>query len=230
MSSGLDSSAAYDFLSRNHTVIPIFFNHGTEESKKAQDFLHNFFFHLAAKPNGRVFKSLQIGIIKNPAKPKDKSWEEYWREERYKFFEEVIEKNTKYCPGPDCTGECKEDQPFFITAHHLDDAAEGYLFGALNGTPKLIKYDNGIVKRPFLLNTKKDLLDWCRTHKVPFLEAESNQNTKFKRNYIRKEIMPRALEVNPGFLKVIKKKILEKLAHDGDFHDKEVAYKQLKGL
>ncbi len=204
VSGGVDSAVAYDFLSRNHEVIPVFFNHGTDESIQAHLFLQDFF--RVGMVDKKGMPKLIEGTIKSPAKPKGKSWEEYWREERYGFFKEVIDMNTG---SVDFGWTHIEQKPFFITCHHLNDAAEGYLFGALNGTPKIIKYDNGTCKRPFLLNTKKDLLDWAKAHKVPFLEADSNKDTKYKRNYIRHELMPKALEVNPGFLKVIKKKVLD---------------------
>lgn len=204
-SGGIDSMASYDFLSRNHEVIPVFFNHGTDESNEAEFFLQDYF--RVGCPGKKGIPKLISGKIKNPNKPKDKSWEEYWREERYKFFREVITMNTG---SVDFGWTHIEQKPFFITCHHLSDAAAGYLFSALHGTPKLLEYWNGLIYRPFLLNTKKDLLDWAEKHKVPYLEADSNKDVKFKRNLINIELLPKALEVNPGFLTVIRKKILNR--------------------
>jgi tRNA(Ile)-lysidine synthase TilS/MesJ len=43
---------------------------------------------------------------------------------------------------------------------------------------------------------------------VPWVEDDSNTDTCYTRNYIRHELMPHALEVNPGLHKVVKKKVL----------------------
>jgi tRNA(Ile)-lysidine synthase len=78
----------------------------------------------------------------------------------------------------------------------------------MNGTGKIIPYENKNVVRPFRLNKKKDLKLWCELKNVPFLEDKTNKDITFTRNYIRHKLMPHALKVNPGLHKVIKKKVI----------------------
>jgi tRNA(Ile)-lysidine synthase TilS/MesJ len=40
---------------------------------------------------------------------------------------------------------------------------------------------------------------------VPWIEDESNKNSRYTRNYIRNELMPHALRVNPGLHTLVKK-------------------------
>lgn len=178
-SGGVDSMAAADFLRRNHDLELIFFDHGTETSHKARDFLESY-----AKNEELV---LHVGNITRE-KHQRESQEEYWRNERYKYLHSFSENQV-------------------ITCHHLDDCVETWLFSSLNGNGKLLPYSNQNVFRPFRLNRKRVFEEWCRDKNVPWIEDESNSNTSYMRNYIRHELMPRALHVNPGLHKVVMKKI-----------------------
>ena len=129
-----------------------------------------------------------IGNI-SQSKPKDQSWEEYWRNERYQFLHSF-------------------DKPV-ITAHNLNDQMENWLFTGFHGQSRLIPYRNKNVIRPFLPTLKSNLIDWCKNKNVPWLEDPSNQNTNFMRNKIRHDILPEVVKVNPGFDKVIFKKVLQ---------------------
>lgn len=137
----------------------------------------------------KFMDSLLVGRIQS-VKSKDQSMEEHWRIERYKYLK------TMNAP--------------VITAHHLDDSVETWVWSSMHGTPKLPEYFNGVVYRPFLLNRKAEFESWCKRKNVEWIEDESNKNTKFTRNYIRHEMMPLVLRVNPGIHKVVRKKLLEK--------------------
>ena len=179
-SGGVDSCAAVDFLSRKHDVICAFFHPGTENSERAYKFVANFC-------NDRKL-SLIFARISEPDVPKGISQEEHWRDQRYTFLRTL---------GP------------VITAHHLDDCVETYIHSALNGTPKVIPMIRNNVLRPFLTTRKSELISWCQRHDVPWIEDTSNQDSKYMRNYIRNELMPHALRVNPG-LHTLVKKVVEK--------------------
>lgn len=120
-------------------------------------------------------------------KPSNQSQEEFWRNERYSFFHSF-------------------EVPI-VTCHHLDDCVETWIWSSLHGEGKIIPYSNKNVIRPFRLNRKTEFLNWSRNHDVKWLEDDSNTDTRFMRNFIRHELMPKALVVNPGLHKVIKKKI-----------------------
>jgi len=185
-SGGVDSMAVVDFLMRNHNVSILFFDHGTDASRDACEFLMDRY-----APSVRLAgMGFQIGNI-NRLKNKTESWEEYWREQRYEWFHSF-------------------DEPV-ITCHHLDDCMETWIFTSLHGEGKIIPYQNKNVIRPFRLNRKSEFVNWCRNKNVPWVEDSSNEDTKYMRNYIRQEIMPKALVVNPGLSKTISKKVKESL-------------------
>lgn len=178
-SGGVDSVAIVDFLSRKHEVVCAFYHHGTENSERALEFVSKF----CTERNLPMF----LGLL-NKDKPKDKSYEEFWREERYQFLSTL---------GP------------VITGHHLDDCVETYLWSSLHGKPKLPKLIRGNVLRPFLTTRKSELISWCERRNLNWCHDASNENERFTRNYIRKNIVPHALHVNPGLYKTVKK-IVEK--------------------
>ena len=185
-SGGVDSMAAVDLLKNNHEVNLLFFNHGTKTSADALEFLSDY-----TKRNNTEYDlkiSLQVGSITRD-KATDQSWEEYWRIQRYEWFHSF-------------------DHPV-ITCHHLDDCVETWIWSSLHGEGKIIPYANRNVIRPFRLNRKCVFTNWARNKNVPWIEDESNNDNKYMRNFIRHEIMPKALVVNPGLHKVIAKKVKE---------------------
>lgn len=184
-SGGADSMAVLDFLSNNHEVTALFIHHGTATSSKAMKFLENYVD--AAEMLGKNKIKLRIeGFF--PIRPVGVSKEEWWRNERYKIFHDTVEQ--------------------VITAHHLDDCMETWIWSSLNGEGKIIPYANKNVIRPFRANRKYQFENWCVCHNVPWIEDETNKDTKHIRNYIRHELMPHALHVNPGLAKVIRKKVM----------------------
>lgn len=180
-SGGVDSMAALDFLKNNHDVIVLHVNHGTSHGLLGLDFVENYCV------NNNI--NFQYTTIKK-SKPKDQSYEEFWRNERYEFFSIFTERPV-------------------ITCHHLDDCAETWIFSSLHGEGRIIPYRRNNVIRPFRLNRKRDLELWANLNNVPYIEDPSNNDTTYKRNYIRHTMMAHALEINPGLHKTIKKKVLE---------------------
>ena len=178
-SGGVDSVAVLDFLSKNHEVDAAFFHHSTDNSDNAFDFVWNFC-------RDRDI-TLTVGYIRNQ-KPKELSWEEHWRNERYAFLE-----NFEYV----------------VTGHHLNDCIETYIWSTMHGTPKVIPDTRKNVHRPFLLNPKQEFIDWCNRKELNWCQDYSNENTDYMRNYIRKHVVEHAYHINPGIEKVIKRLITD---------------------
>jgi tRNA(Ile)-lysidine synthase len=190
-SGGVDSMAITHFLSKNHNCALVFFDHGTETSTEAKEFLEGFVHEKNSEYRSLPFAttlSLKVGKI-NRKKDSSESWEEYWRNQRYEYFHSF------------------EDQ--IITGHHLDDCVETWVWGSLHGLGKIVPYRNRNVIRPFRLNRKVEFVNWCRKHNVPWIEDSSNEDTGFMRNFIRKELIEKCLVVNPGLHKVIRKKVMD---------------------
>jgi tRNA(Ile)-lysidine synthase len=179
-SGGVDSMCALTYLANKpyRKVTAVFFHHATEHSEKSWLWLKKYLLELNIP--------LVFGGIISPKPPK-KSQEHYWRDERYKFLHSL--------PGP------------VITAHHLDDCVETWLFSAMHGQPKTIPYANRNVVRPFLLNKKEEMISWCEFKGIKWIEDASNNDVKYMRNLIRHRIVPEALKVNPGLHKVIARQV-----------------------
>lgn len=178
-SGGVDSVAVVDFLSKKHEVACAFFHHGTENSERALKFVGEFC-------ADRKLPLLLDVLIQD--KPKHLSYEEFWRDERYKFLSKL---------------------GTVITAHHLDDCVETYLWSAIHGKPKVPNIIRGNIIRPFLTTPKSEFIDWCVRKDLNWCEDLSNEDERYTRNYIRKHLVPHALKVNPGLHKTVKK-IVEK--------------------
>ena len=177
-SGGVDSMAALDFLSNNHNVTIVFFDHGTPTSREALEYVS-----VQAKKYDCGFMYGQI----SREKCNDESQEEYWRNERYKFFHSI--------------------NGTVVTGHHLDDCVETWVWSSMHGTGKIIPYANRNVVRPFRMTRKRDLELWADLKNVSHVEDDTNADTCYTRNYIRHEMMPHVLQVNPGIHKTILKKV-----------------------
>jgi tRNA(Ile)-lysidine synthase len=181
-SGGIDSMVVTNFLQQGRRNIKLaYFNHDTKHSLKAQTFVEKY----ATKNNLDLF----IGSIKG-VKGK-RSMEEFWRDERYSFFNRI-----------------KTD--FLLTCHHLDDAVETWIMSSLHGQCKLIPYNRPPnVYRPFLMTSKKVIREYAEKKKIDWIEDPSNNRTEYIRNHIRHSLMPGVLKVNPGIRTTIRKKLIE---------------------
>jgi len=182
VSGGVDSMATLDFLRRNHEVEVFYFNHGTEYGERAEDLVRRYIM--------KYNLPFQIRGIAKGTKPKDMSKEEWWREERYKWIDMFSQHHLPV-----------------ITCHHLDDCVETWVWSSMHGTGKIIPYRRNNVIRPFRQTRKRDFELWANLHNVPYLEDDSNADVCYTRNYVRHEMMPHVLRINPGIHKTIAKKV-----------------------
>jgi len=186
VSGGVDSMAALDFLRRNHELEVFNFNHGTEHGKEAEDCVRRYV--------QKYDLPFQIRGISKQHKPKGMSQEDYWRQERYAWID--VYANT-YLP--------------VVTCHHLDDCVETWVWSSMHGTGKIVPRKRGNVVRPFRQTRKRDFQLWADLNNIEYVEDSSNTDTSYIRNYVRHEMMPYVLRVNPGIYKTISKKVK---AHD----------------
>jgi|TARA_E500000318_G_scaffold67980_2_gene62749 tRNA(Ile)-lysidine synthase len=184
-SGGIDSMVFTHFLLQGKRKVKLaYFNHDTKHSQKAQTFVEKY----ANEKN----LDLIIGGVKG-VKGK-RSFEEFWRDERYDFFNSIR-------------------SSFIITCHHLDDCVETWLMTSFHGQGKLIPYKRGAnIYRPFLITRKKEIEKYAISKDLSWIEDPSNKNTIFTRNYVRHQVMPHVLRVNPGIRKTIFKKLIETYA------------------
>ncbi|MCI0560902.1 MAG: tRNA lysidine(34) synthetase TilS [Nitrososphaera sp.] len=188
LSGGIDSMSLLDFLRADghRNIKALYFHHGTEHGEKALDFLA-----LYCEFHGI---DLIVGEVTNE-KPPEYSWEQFWSQERYKFLQSF---------------------DFEIaTAHHLNDCAENYLWGMItNGNPRFIHYRKPMsnIVRPFLLVSKEEIKNRRDKRCIPWIEDPTNAEQDHFRNKIRHTLLPAALAINPGFLKMVARLYDERLA------------------
>jgi tRNA(Ile)-lysidine synthetase-like protein len=180
-SGGVDSMAVLDFLRNGKKNVRVaHFNHNTVHASEAEEVV------LKYCANHQI--PISVGRLSRERPPR-RSIEEFWRNERYDFF--------RTQPGP------------IVTAHHLGDVMEWWMFTALHGEPKLIPQsrEDCDVIRPFLTTSKRDFYRWAHKNSVSYIDDPSNDDDSFMRNHIRNNMMPMALKVNPGFEKTMIKKV-----------------------
>jgi tRNA(Ile)-lysidine synthase len=86
-----------------------------------------------------------------------------------------------------------------ITAQHADDQAETVLLQLLRGAgvaglaamAPLSRFGIGWLARPLLAYTRADLYEYAQQAGLHWIEDSSNANTRFARNFLRHEIIPR---------------------------------------
>ena len=103
------------------------------------------------------------------------------RKARYRVFEKIL---------------TRDDQ--LLLGHHSDDVAETLIMRLMRGTgpdgmegPKLKRsLGQGVLVRPFLGVSKKEILDYLKKHNIDYIKDDSNLSSDFDRNYLRNEIFP----------------------------------------
>jgi tRNA(Ile)-lysidine synthase len=108
------------------------------------------------------------------------------RELRYQWFKELIQKH---------------QYNYVLTAHHANDNTETLLVNLVRGTG--LKGLQGIpekqkqIVRPLLFATKVTIINYAAIHKLTYREDSSNQEVKYKRNFIRHKVIPELKKLNP---------------------------------
>jgi tRNA(Ile)-lysidine synthase len=88
---------------------------------------------------------------------------------------------------------------FIALAHHRDDQAETFMLQLLRGAGvkglsgmPVIRQQSGEpgYLRPLLDVDRSDILDWAKQRQLQWIEDESNQDSRYARNFLRHEILP----------------------------------------
>lgn len=192
VSSGPDSMCLLDILEKKtNKIVVCHINHNVrEESKEEEIFLRNY-----CKEKNLIFESMTID------KYEENNFENEARKKRYAFYEEILKKY--------------EAKHLFL-AHHGDDLIETVLMKIVRGSnlegyagiKEISNYKDYKIIRPLLSYTKEDILNYNKSHNIPYFIDNSNTNTKYTRNRYRKNILPLLKEednnVHKKFLKYSK--------------------------
>lgn len=182
-SGGYDSMCLLDVLSRLCTnVVAIHLNHNWrgQESLKDEKNCKHF-----CDEKGVKFYSETLSA-------KIQKTETAARTARYDFFEKCAEKfNSKV----------------IFTAHNANDNAETIIYRIAKGTGIYglcgIAEKRGIFYRPLLTVKRSEIEAYCKKHNLNPNNDSSNSDTKYKRNLIRKNILPQLGSINPNAIETI---------------------------
>lgn len=117
------------------------------------------------------------------------STQEAARKLRYEWLEEIRSKN---------------NYDYLLTAHHLDDSLETFLFNFAKGSGLKgllgIPAKNGPILRPLLGFSRTELEIYYSRKKLNHREDASNASDDYDRNKIRHQVIPVLKDINPALL------------------------------
>lgn len=90
-----------------------------------------------------------------------------------------------------------------VVAHNQNDQAETVLMhifrgSGLDGAKGIAS--SGKILRPLLNTTKAEIVSYANANGINFVHDETNDDTNYTRNFVRKEIMPKIEQIYPGAL------------------------------
>ena len=107
-------------------------------------------------------------------------------------------------------------------AHHADDSIETFFINLLRGTGLRgltgISSRFGHIIRPLMFASRKEILDYALSRRIPFREDSSNLSAKYLRNKVRLGVIPRMREIHPKFTFLMRRNI-KRLADAQHFID-----------
>lgn len=127
-----------------------------------------------------------------------------------------------------------------LTAQHADDQLETVLLALKRGSgpaglaamPERTPFAGGFHLRPLLTSTRQEIEDYGRLHRLGWVEDESNQDTRYDRNFLRHQITPLLVKRWPGIRKAVARsaalcgeqeallqELLKEKLHQAIYHD-----------
>jgi len=96
-------------------------------------------------------------------------------------------------------------------AHNADDNAETLMLNLLRGCGSRglrgMSADSGEfprrILRPLLGTSRAEILSWMQENSLSWREDSTNSDTAYKRNNLRKKVMPVFAELNPSYLRTL---------------------------
>ena len=174
-SAGPDSMALLHYLKNNteNQIICCHINHNVrKESIEEEKYLKRY-----CNKENIIFETMKIDHYQ------ESNFENEARKKRYEFYEKTLKKyNSKY----------------LFLAHHGDDLIETILMKIERGSnlegyagiKEISKLNDYTIIRPFLKYTKEELIKYNKMNNIKYYIDKSNQDTTYKRNNYRHNILP----------------------------------------
>lgn len=183
VSSGPDSMALLHLLENNtdKTIVCAHINHSVrKDSEQEAKYLKDY-----CKEHNLIFEYYKITNYK------ENNFENEARTKRYKFYEEVLNKYHSHS---------------LFLAHHGDDLIETVLMKIIRGSnlegyagiKTYSKMNNYTIIRPLLSITKEDILKYNKENNIKYFIDNTNEDTNYTRNRLRKNILPLLKKEDPS--------------------------------
>ena len=199
ISGGPDSIFLLHFLQKaDCKIVVAHINHQLRknEANKDEKFVENL-----AKSLSLPYFCKKVDI-KALSTAKKTGIEETGRKERYKHFNQLKK---------------QQKADLIATAHHADDNLETIIMNfargaSLKGLSGMETLENDLF-RPLREITKQEITQYLDINKIEYRIDKSNESTVYRRNAIRKNIIPELKKLNPNIAKTISKnaKILDEI-------------------
>jgi tRNA(Ile)-lysidine synthase len=198
VSGGVDSivlcelckQAGYDF-----TIAHCNFQLRGEESERDEKFVRSLSQKYKAEIKVKKFDTEKF------AEENKMSIQEAARVLRYEWFDELVQSSEFAVRSDELPTPDSRLRTFLLTAHHANDNAETVLMNFCRGTGLHgftgIPVSYGNIRRPLLIFTKDQLLQFAKENRLDFVEDTSNLSSKYTRNLFRNEIIPAISKVYP---------------------------------
>jgi tRNA(Ile)-lysidine synthase len=172
-SGGLDSSVLFHALARNAQdsggrLVAVHINHGLAVA--SADWQRHC--QRVAAESGIAFTAYSLALESGP------NLEARARASRYQIFTRLLAQGD-----------------LLLLAHHGDDQLESILLHLLQGRgffgmPKRRELGRGMLLRPLLGTSRRELERYAGCHGLQWIEDDSNMDLTMDRNYLRHEILP----------------------------------------
>ena len=211
VSGGPDSLTLLTLLNKykskfNYEIIVAHVNHLIrKDSTDDEQFVENY-----CKKNEIKFYCKRVNV-QEIAKQQKKGEEEVGRNERYKFFDEICE---------------KENANKIAIAHNMNDNAETMLLNLIRGTGlnglegiQPSQYNNRFI-RPLINCNRNEIEDFCKENNLEPRIDSTNKENIYKRNIIRNKLIPFLKELNPNIIETLSRTSVI-IAENNEFIQKE---------
>lgn len=178
-SGGVDSVVLLDCLldEREKTPFDLELFHLNHGIRKVSDDEELFVLELARRH--QLVLHLKRADVPQEAKRHRIGIEEAGRNVRYRLIEELIE---------------TEGFDYVAFGHHQDDNVETFFLNLFRGSGPTglsgMKVRDGYKYRPLLDTSKEEIIAYAKQRGLSHVEDESNQDTTYRRNLLRQEVLP----------------------------------------
>ena len=142
------------------------------------------------------FETINVEVIDKPRT----SLEAQARDKRYQALENISPKNA-----------------VILTGHHQDDQVETFFLSLKRGSGlkglsamgpvSEFGNKNQLLLRPLLNVSREDIVHYAQEYQLEWIEDESNSDTRFDRNFLRKDILPELKARWPNFNQTVSRSV-----------------------